>query len=92
MSTFLLKTTIKSKGVKAALRSFESELKKREDDIDNWAEHFYDTFLDDAVENNGLNKIEKDYFLLKLEEVKKINNNGKKVGIGLWNGTLMYKY
>lgn len=29
MSTFLLKTTIKSKGVKAALRSFESELKKK---------------------------------------------------------------
>ena len=28
MSTFLLKTTIKGKGVKAALRSFESELKK----------------------------------------------------------------
>ena len=49
MSTFLLKTTIKSKGVKAALRSFESELKKREDDIDNWAEDFYDTFLDDAI-------------------------------------------
>ncbi len=92
MSTFLLKTTIKGKGVKAALRSFESELKKREDDIDNWAEDFYDTFLDDAIENNGLNKIEKNYFLLKLEEVKKININGKKVGIGLWNGTLMYKY
>lgn len=92
MSVFLLKTTIESKGVKAALKSFESELKKRKDDIDNWAEDFYDTFLDDAVENNGLNAGENDYFLLKLEEVKKINSNGKRVGVGLWNGMLMYKY